>query len=220
MLDWSAFAPNSAPGAKGVNALKAVTGGSPGMFVARTLGGEPNQVATPGRRTLVGYGISPAYNFQTLLQDITMGGTSAAPFLKQSFIPELATLRESATATATGQQFEVVATLTKPPEAVPFVVTSSNTNHQSTEGSTPWKCIDCAYFTVLGYTKIGVSFDADIVFVDTSAQPPLVPPCEKPPCKPLPNLGVRAGPLCAQDSFLLLTLTRFLPSFVIVWCSG
>ena len=51
MLDWGAFAPNSAAGAKGTKALRG--GLNRGMSMARTLGGDPNQVAKPGRRTLV-----------------------------------------------------------------------------------------------------------------------------------------------------------------------
>jgi hypothetical protein len=160
------------------------------MSMARTLGGDSNQVAKPGRRTLVGWG-SAAYTFQTLLQDITLAGTPDAPFLKQSFIPELSMLRESAGTPETSQQFEVLATLSKPSvgEVAPFVSTESNSS------LTPWQCTSCAYFTVLGHTKIGIDFESELVFVDTSAQL-----LKWKSGKLAPNSGVRAGPLYGDPS--------------------
>jgi hypothetical protein len=181
MLDWGAFAPsNGAAGAKGTKALNGKL--SRGLSMARTLGGDPNQVAKPGRRTLVGWG-SASYTFQTLLQDLTLGGMATAPFLQQQFIPELQMLREGSTGLATSQQFEVVARITKPSTAAAAHVSGT------CNGTTPWTCAHSAYFTVLGHTKIGACFDSDLVFVDTSAQPKIGKPNK------LGTPGVRAGPL-------------------------
>ena len=148
MLDWAAFKPNNVSGAKGTMALAG--GQTPGLLMARTLGGEPNQVATPGRRTLTAWGRA-SHTFQTLLQDITLGkGSAGEVVLLQQFIPELQMLRSAdKSALASSQQFEVVAAIAPP--AVPGKVA----------------------FTVLGSVRIGVDFAAELVFVDTgAAQPP------------------------------------------------
>ena len=118
--------------------------------MARTLGGDPNQVVKPGRRTLTAWGRA-SHTFQTLLQDITLGkGSAGEVVLMQQFIPELQILRSAdKSALASSQQFEVVAAIAPP--AVPGKVA----------------------FTVLGSVRIGVDFAAELVFVDTgAAQPP------------------------------------------------
>ena len=62
--------------------------------MARTLGGDPNQVVKPGRRTLTAWGRA-SHTFQTLLQDITLGkGSAGEVVLMQQFIPELKMLRK------------------------------------------------------------------------------------------------------------------------------
>jgi hypothetical protein len=153
---------------------------------SRCMQGDPNQVAKAGRRTLVGWG-SATYTFQTLLQDLTLGGTEAAPFLRQQFIPELQVLRdEGSTGLATSQQFEVVASLIKPPARRQLTARVT--------GGTAWTCAHPAYFTVLGHTKVGVCYDSRLVFVDTSAQPLL---------GKLGNSGIRAGPLYGDPTALV-----------------
>ena len=74
------------------------------LTMARTLGADPNQVATNGRRVLVGWiGGTPAS--QSLARDLTL---SSDYELLQQFVPELQGLRLPASAPAS-QQVEVVA---------------------------------------------------------------------------------------------------------------
>ena len=70
------------------------------LTMARTLGGDPNQVAKPGRRTLVGWiGTKnvekPGPASQSLARDLTLfeGGQPASKVLLQQFVPELQGLR-------------------------------------------------------------------------------------------------------------------------------
>ena len=167
MLDWGAFAPNGLAGATGVKALKG--GQRAGLMMARTLGGDPNQVAKPGRRTMVGWGAA-AYTFQTLLQDITLGKAGGAVVLKQQFIPELQMLRLGPPhSVASSQQFEVVATVSRPSAAAPQKV----------------------FFTVLNNVRIGVDFATELAYVDTGPANPF-PGHDRPP-EP-----IHAGPLHAD----------------------
>ena len=171
MLDWGAFAPNGLAGAKGVKALKG--GQRAGLSMARTLGSDPNQVAKPGRRTLVGWG-GAVYTFQTLLQDITLGRSGGAVVLRQQFIPELQMLRQQGLphSVTSSQQFEVVATISWP--------------------SAPTK----VFFTVFNSVRIGVDFATELAYVDTgaaSSEGELSAGSPPPPPQP-----IHAGPLYGE----------------------
>ena len=227
MLDWGAFAPNGVTGAKGLKALKG--GQRAGLSMARTLGGDPNQVATAGRRTLVGSGAA-TYTFQTLLQDITLrkGAAGEAVVLNQQFIPELQMLRmDDRSAVATSQQFEVVAAISKPstPAAghgrvfftvlqkgatkrslslAPTVRTCFQFNHSLKSRWSELTPCQCVWYLNLA-VHIGVDFAAGLVFVDTTSAAPPGGSCHPnragcPPSGKSPPTPLRAGPLYGEAS--------------------
>ena len=179
IFDWGSYAPTNVTNATGVAALQYahdLPNGAKqwgGLFLCKTLGSDPNQVAVTGRRTLVSdimsgggkaYTGEVLHSVQSLLQELTLGtSASGAVVLQQQFVSELASLRQSSPVDNSSHQFEVVASITRPADG------------DDTDAS----------FTVLGGTKIGVDFARRLVFVDARDQK---------------NPAVRAGPLFGNSS--------------------
>ena len=107
MVDWGAYTLNGNASAIGIDAL--IGGRSRGYSMARTLGGQPNQVATQGRRVMVAWvGTSPAA--QSLPRDLSL---NAKGELLQAFVPELQQLRNSSSLASS--QLELLARYTLTP---------------------------------------------------------------------------------------------------------
>ena len=177
VFDYGTYAPTNATNTTGLDALQYahdLPNGAKmwgGLFLCKTLGSDPNEVAVTGRRTLVSdimgggktYTGAVLHSVQSLLQELTLGSSaSGAVVMQQQFVSELASLRQSGPVGNNSHQFEVVAAITRPAGG----------------GSQSW-------FTVLGGTKIGVDWSRRLVFVDATAQR---------------NPAVRAGPLLTNSS--------------------
>eukprot|EP01052_Picozoa_sp_SAG31_P029343 SAG31_NODE_2909_length_4921_cov_6.411240_5_plen_595_part_00 len=179
MIDWGAFTirRNRHGSGRGLDAI--IGGQHRSLTMARTLGSTPNQVAVTGRRVIVGWiargpGV-PADSAQSLPQDLSLGPDLR---LRQSFVPELLSLRERGAgrqlggATANmlnfGQQIEVLAEVMPPPK-----------------GGRAGVVVLVDHSDIIGTpqgngTSIGVDFDREIVYINATSQG---------------NAAVRAGPL-------------------------
>merc|ERR1711998_706078 len=106
MVDWGSFTPITGSTIKGVDGLRG--NASRAYSMARTLGGDVNQVIGGGRRVMFAWlGETPAS--MSIGRDLSVNEDLD---LLQQFVPEMKMLRNHETPTPQSQQIEVLAKFT------------------------------------------------------------------------------------------------------------